>query len=144
MSRSIAFALCLASSSALRIGSPTQAQPSAALKLRGGGNAGLIVSATAAIGGATGVSMFLGTEKFTQYLWLGLNKFPHDKYIAVAMIGWAIGKISAVRAGDEDTKSFAQLNTIPLALWLVANVQKGAAVTTSILPAALLAAYVYA
>ena len=104
----------------------------------------VIVSATAAIGGATGVSMYLGTEKFTKMIWLGLNKFPHDKYIGMCMIGWAVGKLNAVLSGPEATKSFAQLNTIPLALWLLANIQGGKALTTSIIPGILFAAYVYA
>ena len=46
------------------------------MRLRGGGAmAPVIVSATAAIGGATGVSMYLGTEKFTKILWLGASVF---------------------------------------------------------------------
>ena len=136
----------LASATALRV--PAE-QPKLLndklLKLRGGGEMGpLIVSATAAIGGATGVSMYMGTEKITQYIWLGLNKFPHDQYIAVAMIGWAVGMLSAVRAGQEATRAFAQLNTIPLFLWLLTNFKTGAALTTSIIPSLLFAAYVYA
>ena len=74
----------------------------------------------------------------------GLNTFPHDKYIAVAMIGWAVGKLSAVMGGVEATKRFASLNCIPLTLWLLTNFRGGAPFTTSIMPAVLLAGYVYA
>ena len=59
-------------------------------------------------------------------------------------IGWAVGKLSAVRAGEEATRAFAQLNTIPLFLWLLTNFKTGAALTTSIIPSLLFAAYVYA
>jgi len=88
--------------------------------------------------------MYAGSEKVTKMLWLGLNKFPHDKYIALCMIGWAVGKISAVMEGPEATKRFASLNCIPLALWLWTNFRGGAALTTSILPALLFGGYVYA
>eukprot|EP00312_Isochrysidales_sp_CCMP1244_P022459 CAMPEP_0202791844 /NCGR_PEP_ID=MMETSP1388-20130828/82452_1 /ASSEMBLY_ACC=CAM_ASM_000864 /TAXON_ID=37098 /ORGANISM="Isochrysis sp, Strain CCMP1244" /LENGTH=192 /DNA_ID=CAMNT_0049461621 /DNA_START=46 /DNA_END=626 /DNA_ORIENTATION=- len=74
----------------------------------------------------------------------GLNTFPHDKYIAVAMIGWAVGKLSAVMGGVEATKRFASLNCIPLTLWLLTSFRGGAPFTTSIMPAVLLAGYVYA
>merc|ERR1719506_490655 len=85
----------------------------AIMSLRGGGDlAPVIVSATAFIGTATGVSMYMGTKSFTKILWLGLNEFPHDPYIGMAMIGWAVGKLNAVMAGPESTKRFAQLNTI--------------------------------
>ena len=100
---------------------------------------------------------------------VGLNKFPHDKYIAMCMIGWAVGKLAAVNQGADAVKvrrvplrcdvwashasrlcvfrvwqSFARLNCIPLVLWLVTNFRGGAALTTSILPAALLGGYFYA
>ena len=115
------------------------------LRVRGGGNlGGAIVGTTAAIGAVTGTSMYLGTESFTKFLWLGLNKFPHDKYIGMAMIGWSVGKLSAVMSGPEATTSFARLNCIPLFLWLLANFQTKAAITTSILPAILFAAYIFA
>ncbi|EOD22991.1 hypothetical protein EMIHUDRAFT_195492 [Emiliania huxleyi CCMP1516] len=114
-------------------------------RLRGGDTIGTaVVGASAAIGAATGVSMYLGTESITKMIWLGLNTFPHDKYIAVAMIGWAVGKLSAVMGGVEAAKRFASLNCIPLTLWLLTNFRGGAPFTTSIMPAVLLAGYVYA
>ena len=88
--------------------------------------------------------MYLGTERITKILWLGLNKFPHDKYIGMAMIGWAVGKIAAVREGPEATKKYAQLNTIPLLLWLITNFRGSAPITTSIIPTLLFGGYVYA
>lgn len=113
-------------------------------RFRGGGTLGTaIVSASAAIAGGTGVSMYLGTEHITKLLWLGLNNFPHNKYIAVAMIGWAVGKIAAVMEGEAATKHYASLNCIPLALWLATNFMNGAAPTTSIIPTILFGAYVY-
>ena len=143
--RSIAISLCLSAVSGLHVSAPLTPSLDNLLQLRGGGELGpLIVSATAAIGGATGVSMYMGTESITKMLWLGLNKFPHDKYIGMCMIGWAVGKIAAVKEGEDAVKSFAQLNCIPLILWLVTNFRGGAALTTSIMPAALLFGYIYA
>ena len=103
----------------------------------------VVVPLSAVIGGATGVSMYLGTERITKILWLGLNKFPHDKYIGMAMIGWAMGKIAAVREGPEATKHYAQLNCIPLLLWLITNFRGSAPLTTSIIPFLLFSGYVY-
>ena len=147
MLRSSAIVLfCLSAASAFRV-TPTIVAPAVdrALRLRGGGDAGsLIVSSTALIAFATGTSMYLGTESVTKILWLGLNKFPHDKYIAMCMIGWAVGKLAAVKEGPDATKNYAQLNCLPLALWLLTNFRGGAAVTTSILPGILLAGYIYA
>ena len=160
--RSIAMSLCLSAVTALRVTSSAPLTPHVStidnvlklrggvstidnvLKLRGGGDLGpVIVGASGLIGSATGMSMYLGTETVTKFLWLGLNKFPHDKYIALAMIGWAMGKFAAVKQGGDAVKSFAQLNCIPLVLWLVTNFRGGAALTTSLMPAALLAGYIY-
>lgn len=87
----------------------------------------------------------LADTRTAQILWLGLNDFPHDPYIGMAMIGWAVGKLNAVMAGPESTKRFAQLNTIPLLLWLVTNFRSTTAkLKTSIIPGLLFAAYLYA
>ena len=80
----------------------------------------------------------------TDLLWLGLNHFPHDKYIAVAMLGWTVGKLAALRAGPEATKTYCQLNSLVLAMWLITNFIENKELSTSILPAVLLGAYVYA
>ena len=144
MLHAILLSCLLSSASAFHVVAPSPAMEKIT-SLRGGGDlAPVVVSATAFIGGATGLSMYIGTKRFTKVLWLGLNEFPHDPYIAIAMIGWAIGKLNAVMAGPESTRRFAQLNCIPLMLWLATNFKGGAKLTTSIIPAALFAAYVYA
>jgi len=136
--------LCLVVSvSALKISKPvTPLAP--VLKLRGGELATPVAAATTAIWGVTGASMFVGTEQLTSALWLGLNKFPHDKYIGMAMIGWAIGKVHALMEGPESTKNYLKLNCIPLAVWLFTNLSKSAPITTSIIPLILFALHVYA
>ena len=62
---------------------------------------------------------------------------------AVAMIGWAVGKFTAARAGSDSAKSFAQLNVLPLLLWTIAQFTEGNGLTSAIFPALLLAAYIY-
>ena len=74
----------------------------------------------------------------------GLNHFPHDKYVAIAMLGWAVGKAAALRSGPEATKTYAQLNSVVLGLWLVTNLVTGAPLSTSIIPSLLLGAYLFA
>ena len=114
------------------------------LRLRGGGDlATPLLYATSVIGGATGVSMYLGKESVTKTMWLGLNEFGTDKVAAVAMIGWAVGKLTAARAGSDTAKSFAQLNVLPLLLWTIAQFTEGNALTSAIFPALLTAAYIY-
>ena len=143
MLRSLVALSCLATATAFT--APSQTSRPALLRLRGGdGEIGaVVVPLSAVIGGATGVSMYLGTERITKILWLGLNKFPHDKYIGMAMIGWAMGKIAAVREGPEATKHYVQLNCIPLLLWLITNFRGSAPLTTSIIPFLLFSGYVY-
>lgn len=80
----------------------------------------------------------------TDLVWLGLNRFPHDKHIAVAMMGWMVGKLAALRAGPEATRTYCQLNTLVLAMWIVTNYVEKKDPTTSILPAVLFGAYLYA
>ena len=132
-------ALFVCSASSLKT-TPAQS----ALRLRGGGDlATPLLYATSVIGGATGVSMYLGKESFTKTMWLGLNEFGTDKVAAVAMIGWAVGKFTAARAGSDSAKSFAQLNVLPLLLWTIAQFTEGNGLTSAIFPALLLAAYIY-
>ena len=132
-------ALLVCSASSLKT-TPAQS----ALRLRGGGDlATPLLYATSVIGGATGVSMYLGKESFTKTMWLGLNEFGTDKVAAVAMIGWAVGKFTAARAGSDSAKSFAQLNVLPLLLWTIAQFTEGNGLTSAIFPALLLAAYIY-
>jgi|TARA_B110000196_G_scaffold269407_1_gene243969 hypothetical protein len=141
MLRSVLFALFVCSASSLKA-TPIKAQ--SALRLRGGGDlATPLLYVTAGIGGATGVSMYLGKESVTQMLWLGLNDFGTEKAAAITMIGWAIGKFSAARAGSDAAKSFAQLNVLPLLLWTIAQFTEGNPLTTAIFPALLTAAYIY-
>ena len=130
-------ALFVCSASSLKT-TPAQS----ALRLRGGGDlATPLLYATSVIGGATGVSMYLGKESVTKTMWLGLNEFGTDKVAAVAMIGWAVGKFTA--AGSDSAKSFAQLNVLPLLLWTIAQFTEGNGLTSAIFPALLLAAYIY-
>ena len=132
-------ALFVCSASSLKT-TPAQS----ALRLRGGGDlATPLLYATSVIGGATGVSMYLGKESVTKTMWLGLNEFGTDKTAAVAMIGWAVGKFTAARAGSDSAKSFAQLNVLPLLLWTIAQFTEGNGLTSAIFPALLLAAYIY-
>ena len=132
-------ALLVCSASSLKT-TPAQC----ALRLRGGGDlATPLLYATSVIGGATGVSMYLGKESVTKTMWLGLNEFGTDKVAAVAMIGWAVGKFTAARAGSDSAKSFAQLNVLPLLLWTIAQFTEGNGLTSAIFPALLLAAYIY-
>lgn len=53
----------------------------------------------------------------------------------------AAGKWNAVKT--DHAKEFAQLNCIPLLLWVLTNIQRSAAPTTTIIPAFLLAAYAF-
>ena len=130
-------ALFVCSASSLKT-TPAQS----ALRLRGGGDlATPLLYATSVIGGATGVSMYLGKESVTKTMWLGLNEFGTDKVAAVAMIGWAVGKFTA--AGSDSAKSFAQLNVLPLLLWTIAQFTEGNGLTSAIFPVLLLAAYIY-
>ena len=132
-------ALFVCSASSLKT-TPAQS----ALRLRGGGDlATPLLYATSVIGGATGMSMYLGKESVTKTMWLGLNEFGTDKVAAVAMIGWAVGKFTAARAGSDSAKSFAQLNVLPLLLWTIAQFTEGNGLTSAIFPALLLAAYIY-
>tara|TARA_B100000795_G_C22640020_1_gene376101 strand:- start:281 stop:724 length:444 start_codon:yes stop_codon:yes gene_type:complete len=141
MLRSVLLALFVCSASSLKA-TPFKAQ--SALRLRGGGDlATPLLYVTAGIGGATGVSMYLGKESVTKMLWLGLNDFGTDKVAAVAMIGWAVGKLSAARAGSDAAKSFVQLNVLPLLLWTIAQFTEGNALTAAIFPGLLTAAYIY-
>ena len=96
-----------------------------------------------ALHGVRYVSMYLGKESVTKTMWLGLNEFGTDKVAAVAMIGWAVGKFTAARAGSDSAKSFAQLNVLPLLLWTIAQFTEGNGLTSAIFPALLLAAYIY-
>lgn len=115
------------------------------LRLRGGGPvAGVVVAGTAVLGGATALSMWLGTESVTNVLWLGLHHFPHDKYVAMALLGWTAGKVAALASGPEATRTYAGINSVVLAVWLITNLVEDAPAKTYILPAAFFGANVYA
>jgi hypothetical protein len=88
--------------------------------------------------------MWLGTTSVTNALWLGLHHFPHDKYIGMALCGWAAGKVAALLSGPEATRTYAQVNSFVLALWLITNLVLDAPPKTYILPAAFFVGDVYA
>lgn len=136
----------LASASAASL-QPSLRQPAKAedkaLRLRGGevGSAILTVSAASAV--ATGSLCYLGKTDLASLLWLKLNEWPADKMLGSACIGWGIGKWCAVRNGSEAVKSYCQLNCIPMTLMILAAISGGAPLKSHLLPATLLAAYVY-
>ena len=54
-----------------------------------------------------------------------------------------VGKINAVQSGAKSIKNFAKLNLIPMAAWVITNLQGDAPMSENIFPAVFIAAYSY-
>ena len=145
-----AFCLYAPSAAALRPAATPRAcaaAPDPLLRLRGGGEkrsvGPMLVTASAAHLGAIAAAMFVGRNDLANKLSLNINKWPNDKALAGAYLGWVAGKVCAVCEGEAAVKRFCALNTIPMVLVLYANVQLGAPLLTHCLPGFLLLAYGY-
>lgn len=84
---------------------------------------------------------YIGTDGFTNAVWLWLNHLPHDKCSAILMLGWAAGMYSASVQGEVAVKAFAKVNAVPLALWVFTNISTNAAIKTTVIPGVLLATF---
>ena len=132
---SITFAIAACASAA-----KLQPQP-AHLRLRGGDVGNLVLTVSAASAVSTGALMYTGKTDLASMLWLTLNEWPADKVLGSAVIGWGIGKWIAVQ--NDAAKSYCQLNCIPMILMIAAGLTGGAPMKSNLLPATLLAAYIY-
>ena len=139
--RATTLALLVTSAAALK--APKQT----ALAVRGGGDDStneIIMKVSALAASSAGVLTVLDKSDLVEkYIFFGLNPATSGAAYGVAMLGWAVGKINAVQSGAKSIKNFAKLNLIPMAAWIITNLQGDAPMSENIFPAVFIAAYSY-
>ena len=139
--RAATLALLVTSAAALK--APKQT----ALAVRGGGDDNtneIIMKVSALAASSAGVLTVLDKSDLVEkYIFFGLNPATSGAAYGVAMLGWAVGKINAVQSGAKSIKNFAKLNLIPMAAWIITNLQGDAPMSENIFPAVFVAAYSY-
>ncbi len=139
--RATTLALLVTSAAALK--APKQT----ALAVRGGGDDNtneIIMKVSALAATSAGVLTVLDKSDLVEkYIFFGLNPATSGAAYGVAMLGWAVGKINAVQSGAKSIKNFAKLNLIPMAAWIITNLQGDAPMSENIFPAVFVAAYSY-
>ena len=118
-----------------------------ALAVRGGGDDStneIIMKVSAAAATASGALTILDKSDLVEkYIFFGLNPATSGAAYGVALLGWGVGKINAVQSGAKSIKNFAKLNLIPMAAWIITNLQGDAPMSENIFPAVFVAAYSY-
>ena len=92
---------CLVLSLACAAAREIAPSPAPLMKLRGGGKNEIIMGVSAATALANGALVALGQSDKANAMGFGLFEVIDDPRYGIAMLGWGMGKVSALMAGGE-------------------------------------------
>merc|ERR1711912_95157 len=64
------------------------------------------------------------------------------RMLGVGLLGWATGKVAAIKSGPEAIKTFCKINVVPMTMQILVSMQGGDTMQT-VISLAFLAGYVY-